>query len=336
MNKRNFAMGRHLDINIGCQSGTKAGFRETVLSSTGAPLLAHAVETLQVNIGYRCNLSCRHCHVEGGPANSRVMDAATIDSVLKALESPGVKALDITGGAPELNPGFRELAASAHSLGKHTITRTNLAVFFEPGQEDLPEFFADNRLEVTASLPCYTAENVDKIRGKGVFEKSIKALRILNDLGYGLGYGMGNGLLLNLVYNPAGAFLPGSQQSLEEDYKRQLQAMGVVFDRLYTFTNMPVGRFRRALETSGELSAYEGALRAAFNPDTLDGIMCRKLISVAPDGTLHDCDFNQAAGLPLSEGLPGHISEFDLGALANRPISVDEHCFGCTAGSGST
>jgi len=325
-------MSRPLNMNIGCQTGTNAGFKETVLSSTGAPLEARTIETLQVNTGYRCNLACRHCHVEGGPANSLEMDSATIDSVLKALESPGISALDITGGAPELNPGFRELVREARRMGRHVITRTNLAVLFEPGLEDLPQFFSEQGLEVTASLPCYTEANVDGIRGKGVFQKSIKALGMLNQLGYG----KGGGLLLNLVYNPAGAFLPGSQQSIEEDYKRQLKALGIVFDRLYTFTNMPIGRFRRALEASGELSAYELALRAAYNPETLEGIMCRTLISVAPDGSLHDCDFNQAAGLPLSEGVPSHISEFDHEALASRQISVGEHCFGCTAGSGST
>ena len=332
MNKRNFAMSRHFNRNIGCQTGTKSGFRETVLSSWGSPLHARAVETLQVNIGYRCNLSCRHCHVEGGPGNPIEMDAETIGSVLRALESPGIRALDITGGAPELNPGFRELVAGARGLGKHVITRTNLAIFFEPGQEDIPEFLAGHGLEVTASLPCYTAANVDAVRGKGVFEKSVKALSMLNSLGYG----KGDGLVLNLVYNPAGAFMPGSQKSLEEDYKKQLKAYDIVFDRLFTFTNMPVGRFRSALDASGELGAYQEGLRAAFNPATLDGLMCRSLMSVGPDGTLYDCDFNQAASLGLGDGLPRTISEFDLEALATRPISVDEHCFGCTAGSGST
>jgi len=260
------------------------------------------------------------------------MDAGTMKAVLRALESPGVKSLDITGGAPELNPGFRGLVAEARQMDRHVITRTNLAIFFEPGQEGLPEFFADNALEVTASLPCYTETNVDAIRGRGVFQKSVRALGILNELGYG----RGRGLVLNLVYNPSGAFLPGSQQALEDDYKRELKAMGIVFDRLYTFTNMPVGRFRQALEASGELGAYEQSLRAAFNPATLEGLMCRKMISVAPDGRLHDCDFNQAAGIALSEGLPGNVSGFDYDSLAVRKIGVGEHCFGCTAGAGST
>lgn len=308
------------------------GFADAAARSLGGPLRAKAIEVIQVNIGYRCNLSCRHCHIEAGPANSLEMDAGTREAVLRALGSPGVKALDITGGAPELNPGFRDMASRARGLGRHVITRTNLAVFFEPGQEGLAEFFAHNGLEIVASLPCYTADNVDGIRGKGVFEKSIKALSMLN----GLGYGKGNGLVLNLVYNPAGAFLPGSQESLQEDYKRQLKAMGIVFDKLYTFTNIPLGRFRSAIEASGELPAYERTLRGAFNPATLESIMCRTLISVAPDGRLHDCDFNQAAGLDLGEGFPQHIRDFDYEALAGRTISVGEHCFGCAAGSGST
>lgn len=319
-------------INSSSCSRGNSGFAGSVLAATGGPVTANSIEALQVNMGYRCNLACKHCHVEGGPANSFEMAPETCAAVLDALESPGIKTLDITGGAPELNPGFREMATMARSLGKHVIVRSNLAIFFEPGHEGLPGFFADNRLEVIASLPCYTKANVDGIRGPGVFDKSIKAIKMLNSLGYG----EGGGLALNLVYNPAGAFLPGSEQSLQKDYKRALAAIGVGFDNLYAFTNMPVGRFRRALEASGELVAYEQVLKEAFNPATLDGIMCRGSLSVAPDGRLHDCDFNQAALLPLQEGLPQYVKDFDYDILARRTISVCEHCFGCTAGSGST
>jgi radical SAM/Cys-rich protein len=310
-------------------------FAGAAREALGEELASTGVSVLQVNIGYRCNLSCKHCHLESGPSRAGEMSAENIAHVLSALSAgEAIGTLDITGGAPELNPGFRGLVTSARELGRRVIVRTNLAVFFEPGQEGLPEFYADNSVEVVASLPYYTAPEVDRIRGEGVFDKCTRALRQLNSLGYGSGR---DDRRLNIVHNPRGAFFAPDQRELEAEFKRELkQRHGVAFDSLLAFTNMPMGRFRGFLERTGQLEAYTRKLREAYNPSTLDGIMCRSLISVGPEGTLFDCDFNQALSLGLTEGLPAHISEFDYEFLSNRPITVDEHCFGCTAGSGST
>ncbi|MES2460183.1 MAG: arsenosugar biosynthesis radical SAM (seleno)protein ArsS [Armatimonadota bacterium] len=300
------------------------------------PLRAVEVTTLQVNVGKRCNQACKHCHVDAGPNRTEEMTEETALLCLDALKGyPSIHTLDITGGAPELNPHFRLLAAGARKLGRHVIDRCNLTILFEPGQEDLADFLAENRVEVTASLPYYLSERTDAQRGTGVFEKSIAGLRRLNDLGYGTD----DGLRLNLVYNPTGAFLPPDQGSIEAEYKRELFARhGIVFNSLYTITNLPISRFRHFLERTGNYRRYMDRLHAAFNPAAAANVMCRSLVSVGYDGTLYDCDFNQMLDLPLgsADAVPRHIRDFDAYLLARREIMTGDHCFGCTAGAGSS
>jgi len=307
-------------------------FSDEVLRIHSHPLAAMEITTLQVNVGYRCSLACKHCHVGGGPDRTEVMDRGTVDAVLAALERSGIGTIDITGGAPELNPHFRHLVRSSRTLGKHVIVRTNLAVFFEEGMLGLPEFYRDHDVEVTASLPYYKEDNVDRVRGNGTFRKCIAALQQLNSLGYGSG-----GRILNLVYNPPGAFLAPDQKTLELEYKKELwDRFRISFDRLYAFTNMPIGRFRDFLARTGNLDNYMDKLAAAFNPATTGNIMCRHLISVGWDGRLFDCDFNQVLGLGVSSGVPAHIGAFDYLALSRRSITMADHCYGCTAGAGSS
>lgn len=261
------------------------------------------------------------------------MERGTVDAVLAALTRSPMTAVDITGGAPELNPHFRHLVHSARALGIRVIVRTNLAILHEPGMEDLPVFYRDHEVELIASLPCYLQENVDSVRGSGTFRKCIASLRVLN----GLGYGIPGGRLLHLVYNPAGPFLPPGQGSLETDYRRELrERYGVSFTTLYALTNMPIGRFEERLTRSGELEHYRDLLACSFNPGSLDGIMCLTLLSVGWDGMLYDCDFNQVLGLAVDPTVPSHIRDFSYDALAGRPVRVGDHCFGCTAGSGSS
>ena len=308
-------------------------FQETVRSLRPEPLAAQGISTLQVNVGYRCNLSCTHCHVEAGPARTEVMNGETVDLVLRALSASPIEILDITGGAPELNPHFRRLVSSARSFGKRVIVRTNLVVLHEAGMQDLPEIYQDHDVELIASLPCYLQENVDAMRGTGTFAKCIASLRTLNSMGYGLP----GGRQLHLVYNPAGPFLPPRQGALEQDYRRELRDRhGVTFTTLYALTNMPIGRFGDRLTRSGELERYRELLACAFNPAALDGVMCRSLLSVGWDGRLYDCDFNQVLGLAAGPDVPSHISDFSYEALAGRAIRVGDHCYGCTAGSGSS
>lgn len=325
-----------------------AGFFDKAVNVLGGPLRSSAIELLQVNLGYLCNMSCRHCHVEGGASRASSpgdsghrdqMGSSDIDHVLRALADRRLKTLDLTGGAPELHPSFKEIVSSARAMDKRVIVRTNLTVLTEEGMEEMPEFFAGNGVELVASLPCYSRDGVDRVRGHGAFMRSIAALLRLNKLGYGVSSEgeEGSGLLINLVYNPAGAFLAPPQQALEADYKRELKVReGVCFNSLYTFANMPIGRFKSSLERSGQYAGYMKQLTDAFNPCALSDVMCRRLLSVGPDGKLYDCDFNQALGLGLSDGLPAHISRFDYDALSGRVIKVDEHCHGCVAGQGST
>lgn len=292
------------------------------------------IATLQVNIGYRCNLACKHCHLAAGSSRTEMMDRGTVDEVLRALSISPINILDITGGAPELNPNFRYLVKEARKLGRKVIARTNLSIFQEEGMDDLPRFYHENDVDLIASLPYYLENNVDRVRGIGTFRKSIAALQKLNSLGYGKGTGERN---LNLVYNPPGALLPPAQNTLEYEYKRELKdRFDISFDRLFAITNMPIGRFREFLARTGNLEKYMHALVCAFNHRTLDDIMCRHLISVRWDGTLFDCDFNQALGLTVDSSVPAHIRDFDFARLSARLIAVDDHCFGCTAGSGST
>ena len=297
-------------------------------------LRARDIDTLQVNLGKKCNQACHHCHVDAGPTRTEAMALETVELVLDVVRRHSIETLDVTGGAPELNPHFRYLAKTAAQMGKRVIDRSNLTVFFEPGYEDLPDFLAQHRIGVTASLPCYLEENVDRQRGLGVFQKSIEALKRLNELGYGRG---DRGLALDLIYNSVGPFLPPPQTNLEADYERELQQrFGIVFDRLLTMTNMPITRFRRELQRTGQLEPYLDKLEKAFNPDTVGGLMCRHLISVRWDGWLYDCDFNQMLEIPVNEDAPGHIRDFDLFLLSRRAIQTGRHCFGCTAGAGSS
>ena len=256
-------------------------------------------------------------------------------AVVRAPYAPfAIETLDLTGGAPELNPHFRRLVSEARKAGKRVIVRTNLTIFFEQGMGDLPEFYRDHDTELVASLPCYLEENIAAVRGNGAFKKSMEALRRLNSLGFGSDTA---GRPLSLVYNPGGAFLPPLQSALEADYKRELKdRYGISFTRLYVFTNMPIGRFRDALVKRGDLAQYLDMLASAFNPDTLDNIMCRTIVSVGWDGRLYDCDFNQVLGLGVDPDKPKHVRDFDYDALARRRLTVDDHCFGCTAGQGST
>jgi radical SAM/Cys-rich protein len=294
------------------------------------------LETLQVNLGYKCNQTCVHCHVNAGPTRTEQMDRGTMHSVLRYLDASGVGTLDITGGAPELNPHFRELVESARAFGVHVIDRCNLTVVEIPGQEDLAEFLARERVEITASLPCYTEELVDRQRGKGVYETSIRAIQRLNALGYGHD---GSGLAINLVYNPQGASLPPAQEKLEADYKRVLgERFGIRFNKLYVLTNMPIARFGSTLISKGRFNAYMKLLQESFREENLASVMCRSLISVDWQGYVYDCDFNQMLGLPLRVAGRPRVKLSDLigSDIEGNPIVVKDHCFGCTAGQGSS
>lgn len=311
------------------------------LQQTQLDLSPASVETLQVNITKLCNQACRHCHVDSSPTRTEHMSKLTVDQCLKVLERySSIKKLDLTGGAPELSPYFDYMVESARALGKHVMVRHNLTVTFDgnpqtkESKEYLPEFFAKHSVEVISSLPYYQEFFTDKQRGRGVFNKSIEALKRLNKVGYGV---PNSGKVLNLVYNPVGPFLPASQQSLEADYKKELQSkFGISFNQLFAITNMPIHRFKDDLIRSGSIEDYMTKLINAFNPDAAKGVMCRSLISVAYDGGLFDCDFNQMLELPVSSQSSSTIFNFDLDTLLKRKIMFDDHCFGCTAGSGSS
>lgn len=311
---------------------------DRVLRRAGlGPLVRGVPATLQVNVGKRCNMACRHCHVDAGPNRTESMTALVAERVVALLEaSPGVRTVDITGGAPELNPSFRYLVREAHRRGREVIDRCNLSILLEPEMEDLGQFLAEHGVHVIASLPCYSRSNVDRQRGRGAFDKSITALRRLNALGYGL---PDSHLRLDLVYNPGGPFLPPPQESLERKYKDELRkAFGIEFHHLLTLTNMPISRFRWSLEKNGELDGYMTLLRESFNPDTVGGVMCRSLVSIGWDGRLYDCDFNQMLDLPAGAEAAAptvwDIESFD--DLAGHRVVTGDHCFGCTAGSGSS
>ena len=301
------------------------------------PLRRRGIETLQVNLGYTCNQSCTHCHVNAGPNRTEQMDRATVDLVLAALAARRIGTLDLTGGAPELNAHFRDLVRQARALGVHVIDRCNLTILQEPGQDDLATFLAAQQVEVVASLPCYLEDNVDRQRGNGVFERSIRALQTLN----ALGYGRDPALPLSLVFNPQGAALPPPQQGLEADYRRMLgERFGIVFTRLYALANMPIARFGSTLVSKGQFRDYMALLRGAHHADNTRDVMCRSLVSVDWQGYLYDCDFNQMLGLPLREDGRGHgrlhLTDWLELDLADNPILVADHCYGCTAGQGSS
>jgi radical SAM/Cys-rich protein len=293
-----------------------------------------ALETLQVNLGYKCNQRCLHCHVNAGPNRKEMMTRETLELILPVLKTRQINTLDLTGGAPELHEDFRYLVAEARAAGVHVIDRCNLTILFEPNQEGLAEFLAEHQVEVVASLPCYSLENVDKQRGEGVFDKSIAGLRKLNALGYGQ---PGSGLLLNLVYNPQGPSLPPNQQALEADYKRELREhFGIEFNHLYALANMPIKRFGSTLISKGQFQDYMKLLKDNFHQDNLEQVMCHSLVSVDWLGYLYDCDFNQQLGLPISGGKRKHLRDLLVDDIDGKPICVADHCFGCTAGQGSS
>lgn len=307
-----------------------------LLKKISFPALQRArLDTLQVNLGYKCNQSCVHCHVGAGPNRTEMMDEETLALIPQVLTARGLSTLDLTGGAPELHPGFRELVRAARRQGVRVIDRCNLTILFEPGQEGLAEFLAAQHVEIVASLPCYSAVNVDKQRGDGVFDLSIAALQKLNQLGYGQS---GSGLLLNLVYNPQGASLPPNQQALQADYKRELLAhFGIAFNELFALTNMPIQRFGSTLVSKGTFDDYMALLKNSFHSHNLAGLMCRNTVSVDWQGWLSDCDFNQQLGMPLgNSGVQRHLRDLLKTGLDGQAIRVAGHCYGCTAGQGSS
>jgi len=306
------------------------------LQQTDFPAIKRGdLETLQVNLGYLCNQSCLHCHVNAGPTRKENMRKETVEDVIRFLRDNHIKKLDLTGGAPELNPHFRYLVSEAHKMGVHIIDRCNLTVLHEPGQEDTADFLAQHNVEIVASLPCYLEENVDGQRGDGVFQTSIAAIKLLNISGYGL---EGSRLELNLMYNPIGPHLPPAQCQLEQEYKRELkQRYGIVFNNLYTLTNMPIKRFGSTLISKGEFVGYMDLLKGAYQTENLQTVMCRSLISVDWQGYVYDCDFNQMLDLPLTEhGKKNNLRELSVNNLKNRNIMIADHCYGCTAGQGSS
>ncbi|MFK8067605.1 MAG: arsenosugar biosynthesis radical SAM (seleno)protein ArsS [Gammaproteobacteria bacterium] len=306
-----------------------------LLQTTDFPQISRLeLETLQVNLGYLCNLSCLHCHVNAGPKRKEIMDRETIDQIVKFIQSEKIKTLDLTGGAPEMNPHFRDLVIAARSEGCKVIDRCNLTILQQEGFETTAEFLAENQVEIVASLPCYLEDNVDKQRGDGVFIESIKSLQKLNSLGYGK---LENPeLVLNLVYNPQGISLPPAQKELEIAYKQHLkQDYGINFNSLFTITNMPIKRFGSTLVSKGQFEPYMQTLRENYQQENLDSLMCKTIISVDWQGYTYDCDFNQMLGLPTPSGRK-HISELNKQSLTDNPISVLDHCYGCTAGQGSS
>lgn len=309
-------------------------FDNAIANSHLYPLTSTGVYILQVNVGRVCNQACRHCHVEAGPDREEVMTKETMGLCVEILRNSDIPAVDITGGAPEMNPNFKWFVEESRKLGRHVMIRSNLTILTEAGYEDMSAFFAENKVEVVASLPYYTEQNTDSQRGKGVFQKSVDALKRLNALGYGKD---GTGLALNLVFNPCGAFLPPSQKALETDYKREMcKRYGISFNNLFTITNLPVGRFLAYLNSSGNFEMYMNRLVASFNSSAAANAMCRNILSVGWDGTLYDCDFNQMLGMAVNHGAPSHLKDFDLAKLEKRQIVTGLHCYGCTAGAGSS
>jgi radical SAM/Cys-rich protein len=311
---------------------------DLLLNTDFPPIKRSVLETLQVNLGYLCNQQCLHCHVDAGPRRKEIMTAETIDNVLNFLKQKNIKRLDLTGGAPEMNPGFFSLVKKAREIGVHVIDRCNLTVLLEEGFEEVVSFLAENQVEVVASMPCYLEENVDAQRGKGVFNQSIKGLKLLNQQGYAID----EKLQLNLVYNPQGIDLSPSQDQLEDDYKKQLkQRFDISFNHLYTITNMPIKRFGSTLLSKGLFDDYMQLLKNAYSKENLSGVMCRTTLSIDWQGYAYDCDFNQMLGLPAGQSTDmasdkKHINELLQSDLNGQGIAIMDHCYGCTAGHGSS
>lgn len=317
------------------QDGELPKFREKLDEASEFPLKPHTLEILQINVGYMCNQVCSHCHVDAGPDRKEIMTRETMEQILDVLKNTTVNTLDLTGGAPEMNPHFRWFVEEASKIGvEDFIVRSNLTIILANKKfHDLPEFFKKHNVHVVSSLPFYSKERTDKQRGDGVFDKSIKALQMLNDLGYGK---EGSGLKLDLVYNPAGAFLPGDQKGLEDQFKKRLfEDFGIEFNGLFTITNLPISRFLEYLIVSENYEDYMEALIDAYNPAAVQNVMCRNTLSVSWDGYLYDCDFNQMLEMKVN-GDAQHISDFDMDELAKRNIKISQHCYGCTAGAGSS
>ena len=309
------------------------GFEKAVSKYNGEGLHSLGIDTIQVNIGLRCNLECVHCHVVSSPRRKEMMDWETMEHVIVAAKKTDAKLVDITGGAPEMHPQFRQFVQTVREKGFSVMVRTNLTILLQPGFESFPAFFQAQSVQLCASLPCYLEENVDTQRGTGVFEESIIALQRLNSYGYGIN----PNLPLNLVYNPIGPTLPADQSELEADYREELRSKyGIEFTHLLTIANMPIGRFRSDLKRENRLDTYNRLLQDSFNVATLDGLMCRHQINIGWDGIMYDCDFNLALKLPVTKGLPQHIKDFDPALFSQRRIVTGNYCFGCTAGSGSS
>jgi len=321
-------------LKVLAKIGTCLPFGEQLQRRGLAPLRATGITVFQMNVGKLCNQTCRHCHVDAGPDRTERMSRETAELCIAALAKTDIPTVDITGGAPELNPNFRWLVQEARALNRHVMDRCNLSVLLLPSQTDLAAFLASHQVEIVASLPYYRAAQTDAQRGEGIFDKSIEALRRLNQLGYGR---EGSGLRLNLVHNPVGAFLPPKQEAIERQFRNALRAQhGVEFNHLYTITNMPVSRFLEFLVDSGNYEGYMERLANAYNPVAAAGVMCRYTLSVGWDGTLYDCDFNQMLELPMHLEAPAHIRDFDPARLHHRQITTHNHCYGCTAGAGSS
>lgn len=321
-------------LKVLAKIGTCLPFDEQLQRRGLAPLRATGITVFQMNVGKLCNQTCRHCHVDAGPDRTERMSRETAELCIAALAKTDIPTVDITGGAPELNPNFRWLVQEARALNRHVMDRCNLSVLLLPSQTDLAAFLASHQVEIVASLPYYRAAQTDAQRGEGIFDKSIEALRRLNQLGYGR---EGSGLRLNLVHNPVGAFLPPKQEAIERQFRNALRAQhGVEFNHLYTITNMPVSRFLEFLVDSGNYEGYMERLANAYNPVAAAGVMCRYTLSVGWDGTLYDCDFNQMLELPMHLEAPAHIRDFDPARLHHRQITTHNHCYGCTAGAGSS
>lgn len=309
-------------------------FDDALKSCNLYPLRASAIATLQVNLGKKCNQACHHCHVEAGPNRAEMMEDAVMDRCLAVLKAERIPLVDITGGAPEMHPRYRYFVQRARGGGAAVMTRCNLTILHEPGMQELPAFWKAQKVAVVASLPYFRREETDAVRGKGVFEKSVESLQLLNGAGYGIER---SGLELNLVYNPAGAFLPAPQESMERQFRAELKKNhGISFNRLFALINMPIARFKDYLNRKNAHEAYLERLAGAFNPGAAANVMCRSMVSVGWDGFLFDCDFNQMLDLRIDHGAPFHINKWDQGVLAERQIVTGSHCYGCTAGQGSS
>ena len=309
-------------------------FHEKYEKTIGGILRTNQIEIFQINLGKMCNMVCKHCHVDAGPDRQEIMTKETLELCLEALRKSNIEKVDLTGGAPEMNPHFKWFVGEVRKMNKHIMVRSNLTILVTNKFDDYSEFMADNKVEIISSLPYYKANFTDKQRGEGAFSKSIEAIKKLNDLGYGI---EGTGLLLNLVYNPIGAFLPPPQKSLENEYKKELfKSHGLVFNSLFTITNMPISRYLDYLIKSGNYESYMQRLVNSYNPAAAENIMCKYTLSVSWDGYLYDCDFNQMLEMRVNHGAPAHIKDFDVSRLEGREIITGQHCYGCTAGAGSS